>query len=312
MKSTPSPRLRLLAVSALILLAGAGAYLLINGSSSASNTAGTQATLTKTTQTTTAQTKTTAKQSAKPRKSKSKESRAPVEGVNALDAALVAHPLVVVSVYARGVATDEQAMSEARAGAARVGAGFVAFNVFDEKIARQLATLVGAEGTSSPEVLFVKRGRKVAFTLQGFADSQVVAQAANNVFPHTEPWVRDANAICGRFSAPLSTALGKGKIADLLTATGRAQAEAALDEAATLLTRETKSLSAVRADLSSAKDLAQLVADLRQVATNFRSEATALRGNDTTTAQTIDQKTATLIANTGALAATLQLTSCGS
>ena len=310
MKSTPSPRVRLLAVLALILLAGAGAYVLIHGSGPASSTAGTQTTLQKTTPSTRMTTTTKAK--AKAPESKKAARKTPIEGVNALDAALVAHPIVVVSVYARGVATDEQAMSEARAGAARVGAGFVAFNVFDEKIARQLAALVGAEGTSSPEVLFVKRGRKVAFTLQGFADSQVVAQAANNVFPHTEPWVRDANAICGRFSAPLSTALGKGKIADLLTATGRAQAEAALDEAATLLTRETKSLSAVRADLSSAKDLAQLVADLRQVATNFRSEATALRGNDTTTAQTIDQKTATLIANTGALAATLQLTSCGS
>ena len=310
MKSTPSPRVRLLAVLALILLAGAGAYVLIHGSGPASSTAGTQTTLQKTTPST--RTTTTTKAKAKAPESKKAARKTPIEGVNALDAALVAHPIVVVSVYARGVATDEQAMSEARAGAARVGAGFVAFNVFDEKIARQLATLVGAEGTSSPEVLFVKRGRKVAFTLQGFADSQVVAQAANNVFPHTEPWVRDANAICGRFSAPLSTALGKGKSADPLTATGRAQAAAALDEAATLLTRETKSLSAVRADLSSAKDLAQLVADLRQVATNLRSEATALRGNDTTTAQTIDQKTATLIANTGALAATLQLTSCGS
>ena len=148
MKSTPSPRVRFLAVLALVFLAGAGAYVLINGSSSASDTAGTQATLPKTTQTTTAQTKTTAKQSTTSRKSKKSRRRAPVEGASALDAALVAHPLVVVSVYAKNVATDDQAMKEARAGAARAGAGFVAFNIFDEKIARQLAGLLNDNATS--------------------------------------------------------------------------------------------------------------------------------------------------------------------
>jgi len=307
MKSTPSPRVRLLAVLALILLAGAGAYLLINGSSSASNTAGTQATLR-----TTTNTQTTAKPPAKQPKSKPIEHRAAVGGVNALDAALVAHPLVVVSVYARNVATDSQAMREARAGAARVGAGFVAFNAFNEKIARQLASLVGDDASSSPEVLFFKRGRKLVFTLQGFADSQVVAQAANNVYPHTEPWVSDANAICVHYSVPLSTAQGKAKSADLLTAAGRAQAAAALEEAATLLNRETKSLIAVRANVGVAKDYAQLIADLRQVASNLRSEATALRSNNSARAKAIDQKSATLIVSARGLAATLQLTSCAS
>jgi len=310
MKSTPSPRVRLFAVLALILLAGAGAYVLMHKSSSASNTAGTQTTLAKTTQTTTAQTKTTAKPRAKTPKTKKRHHTAPVEGVNALDAALVAHPLVVVSVYARNVATDDQAMNEARVGAARVGAGFVAFNVFDEKIARQLATLLGDNASSNPEVLFFKRGRKLLFTLQGFADSQVVAQAAHNVFPHSEPWVSDANTICGRFSAPLSTAQGKAKSADLLTAAGRTQAAAALEEAATLLNKETRSLSAVRTNVSVAKDYAQLVADLRQVATNLRSEATALRGNDAASAKATDQKSAALIASASALAANLQLSTC--
>lgn len=316
MKSTPSPRVRLFAVLALILLAGAGAYVLMKGSNSTSDTAATETTLPKTTRTTTAQTKTTTKQnakSAKNKKNKKKSGRhAPVEGVNALDAALVAHPLVVVSVYARNVATDNLAMIEARAGAARVGAGFVAFNVFDEKIARQLATLLGDNASSNPEVLFFKRGRKLVFTLQGFADSQVVAQAAHNVFPHSEPWVSDANTICGRFSAPLSTAQGKAKSADLLTAAGRTQAAAALEEAATLLNKETRSLSAVRTNVSVAKDYAQLVADLRQVATNLRSEATALRGNDAASAKATDQKSAALIASASDLAATLQLTSCAS
>jgi len=203
-------------------------------------------------------------------------------------------------------------MKEARAGATRAGAGFVAFNVFDEKIARQLATLLGDNATSSPEVLFFKRDRKVVFKLQGFADSQVVAQAAKNVYPHSEPWVSDANKICGRFSAPLATAQGKAKSADPNTKAGREQAAAALDEAAAVLSKEAKSLSAVRTNVSATKDYAQLVADLRQVATNFGSEAGALRSNDRTTAATIEQKNAALIENVSGLAASLQITTCAS
>jgi hypothetical protein len=308
MKSTPSPRARFLAILALIVLAGGGAYLLISGSSPASNAAGTQTTLPRTTTT-----KTTLKQNVEPKKSKKRSHRTtPVEGANALDAALVAHPLVVVSVYALNVATDDQAMEEAKAGAASAGAGFVAFNVYDETIARQLSTLLRGNAASNPEVLFFKRGRKLAFTLEGFADSQVVAQAAKNVYPHSEPWVNDANKICGRFSTALESAKNNATNADLATATGRKQAATALDKAAALLTQETKSLAAIRANVSNARDFAQLVSYLQQIATNMGSEAVALRGNDRQTAGSIDQKRPILIASASSLAANLQISSCAS
>jgi len=305
MKSIPSPRVRFLAVFALVFIAGVGAYLLINGSKAASDTAGTQTALHKTTST-----QTTAKQTAKSEKRKKSTHRAPVEGVNALDAALVAHPLVVVSVYARNVATDDQAMKEAQAGAARAGAGFVAFNVFEEKIARQLASLVRGNALSNPAVLFFKRGRKLVFALEGFADSQVVAQAANNVYPHTEPWARAANTICGRFTAPLANAMAKSKSADINSAAGRGQLAVSLDEAAALLNRATKSLSAVRPNVSVAKDYAQFVSDLQQLATTMSSEATALRRNDQATVRTSRQKEVTLAGTASSLAANLQITAC--
>jgi hypothetical protein len=314
MKSTPTPRVRFLAVLALILLAGGGAYVLMHGSSSTSNTAGTQTTL----QHSTTHAQTTPKKSTAPNKSKTKKSKVkrhkarPVEGITALDAALVQNPLVVVSVYARNVATDTQAMEEAKAGAARAGAGFIAFNVFDEKIARQLASLLGGNATPNPEVLFFKRGRKLAFTLPGFADSQVVAQAAKNVYPHFEPWVNDANRICKRFSVPLAAAQSKVKSADLATAAGRVQAAAALAQAAAALTKETKSLGAVRTTVSAAKSYARLVSALQQFAINMDSEAVALRSNDQATAKSIDQKNAALIAGASNLAANLQITSCAS
>jgi len=297
-----------LAVLALILLAGAGAFLLIqssSGSSSASDTVGTRVT-----SHTTPQTQTTTKQGSKSKKSKRQTS---VEGIAALDAALVAHPLVVVSVYARNVATDTEAMKEAKAGAANVGAGFVAFNVFKEKLARQLTSLLGdSSKATNPGVLIFKRPRTLAFALQGFADSQVVAQAAQNVFPHKEPWVSEAYLICARFSASLGTAETKATNADLSTAAGRRRAAVALEQAATLLNQEAQALSRVRANMSKAKNYARLVADLKHVSTNMSSEAEAIRRNDQTTAQATEQKNTTLIATMNTLASDLQLTTCAS
>ncbi len=177
MNSTPGNRVRLLAVLSLIVVAGISAYVLVNGSSSASNTAGTQTTLHKQKPQTT-----TTKKAQPEKRNKSKHTTSAV-GVNALDDALLAHPVVVVSVYAPNVVTDTEAMKEAKAGAARAGVGFVAFNIFDEKIARQLGDLIGERDMTNPEVLFFERGRKLVFALEGFADSQVVAQAARNVYP---------------------------------------------------------------------------------------------------------------------------------
>lgn len=303
MKSTtPSSSVRFLAVLSLIAVAGIGAYVLVNGSSSTSNTAGTQTTLPKT-----KSTKTTAKKSSGPEKRTRKTS--PV-GINALDAALVSHPLVVVSVYAPDVVTDTQAMKEARAGAASAGVGFVAFNIFNEKIARQLSTLVGGNETANPEVLFFKRGRTLVFTLKGFADSRVVAQAARNVYPHTEPWVSEANMVCRRYTAPLTAATAKSKNVDLNTAANRSKVAASIDEVVALLKKETSSLNAVRPNVGAAKDYAQFVSVLKQLAANLSSEAAAIRRNDQTSARTIAQKEMTLVKTADDLAAKLQITAC--
>ena len=307
MKSTPSPRVRLLAVLALILCAGVGAYLLLHGSgSSGSAGTGTTGTQAITHTTTHAQTTTTSS-----KKTHKRRHTTPLEGVAALDAALVAHPLVVVSVYARNVTTDTAAMKEAKAGAAEVGAGFVAFDVYREKLARQLATLLAdSSQVTNPEVLFFKRPRKLAFTLRGFSDSQVVAQAAQNVFPHVEPWVGQANRVCRQFAAPLATATAKSKSASTDTAAGRTQSAASIEEVAGLLSKVTKSLIAVRANASAAKDYAQFVSDLQQLATDLRSEAAALRRGDLASAKTITQKEVLLSSTTDSLAANLQITAC--
>ena len=85
--------------------------------------------------------------------------------------------VVVAAVYAPG-AGYLAAVAQARAGAREVGAGFVTLNVLREQQARALEALVGP--ISDPSVLVFERPGTVALRLDGYADSTLVAQAAQN------------------------------------------------------------------------------------------------------------------------------------
>jgi hypothetical protein len=104
----------------------------------------------------------------------------------ALAAALASHPVVVVSLYAPRSSVDELSTDEARHGAALAGAGFVAFNVADEKIVSPLSSLLTGAPTAAdrvldgPAVLVFQRPRTLFVRLNGFADRDTVAQAAAN------------------------------------------------------------------------------------------------------------------------------------
>lgn len=95
----------------------------------------------------------------------------------------VAHALryskvVVVSLYAAGASGDRAARQQARAGAASAHAGFAAVNVLNERIAAGLDRFAGA--TSSPTVLVVRRPGRIVNRFGGYADQDLVAQAAQN------------------------------------------------------------------------------------------------------------------------------------
>ena len=96
----------------------------------------------------------------------------------------IAHALryskvVVVSLYAAGAAGDSAALDQARIGAASAHAGFAAVNVLDEHLAKKgLDKYVGT--ASSPAVLIVRRPGKIVNRFAGYADSDLVAQAAQN------------------------------------------------------------------------------------------------------------------------------------
>jgi len=91
---------------------------------------------------------------------------------------LARHPITVVALYDPDAAVDQMALAEARAGAAEVGAGFLALDIRREPQVRPLAQLLGVLET--PSVLVYERPDTLFARLSGFSDRETVAQAAAN------------------------------------------------------------------------------------------------------------------------------------
>jgi hypothetical protein len=90
--------------------------------------------------------------------------------------------VVVVSLYGAKAPGDRKALAHARVGAKQTGAGFLAFNVFDERKANALVKYLG--NADSPAVLIVRRPGTVVTKIDGFVDAAIVAQAAQNAGAH--------------------------------------------------------------------------------------------------------------------------------
>jgi hypothetical protein len=95
-----------------------------------------------------------------------------------VDRALARHKVVVVSLVVAGSHVDELAAGEAKAGAKLGGAGYLALNVLNERVAH--AVLAKLNGQKEPSLLVIKRSGEVVLVLGGFVDRETVAQAAAN------------------------------------------------------------------------------------------------------------------------------------
>jgi hypothetical protein len=124
-----------------------------------------------------------------PKQAKPKTVRKPavIDGMpSALANALASHDVVVVSLYAPRSTVDAMATAEAKHGALLAGAGFVAFNVADEKVVSPLTSLLTGAATAAdrvldgPAVLVFQRPKTLFVRFNGFADRDTVAQAAAN------------------------------------------------------------------------------------------------------------------------------------
>jgi hypothetical protein len=133
-----------------------------------------------------------------------------------LAVALRARPVVVVSLYSPGAAVDIVARDEARQGAALAGAGFVALNISDDKVAAPLTALLTGAATAAdrvlddPAVLVFQRPKTLFVRFNGFTDRDTVAQAAVNAgavrltaVESSATWASQANTICGKFASEL-------------------------------------------------------------------------------------------------------------
>ena len=107
-----------------------------------------------------------------------KPKRPPTGFPLAVDAALVQHEVVVVSLVVPGARVDALAAAEAQAGARLSGSGYISLNVLDEKVAHALLTKLGS--LQDPSLLILKRSGEIALGLEGFVDRETVAQAAAN------------------------------------------------------------------------------------------------------------------------------------
>ena len=86
---------------------------------------------------------------------------------------------VVAVVVSPGVPGDQDAVQQARAGASAAHVGFTVLDVTRAPVASALA--IWAPNAVDPAVLVVKRPGNVAVELDGYADRQMVAQAALDV-----------------------------------------------------------------------------------------------------------------------------------
>jgi len=109
--------------------------------------------------------------------------KAPVVASNGLpvsiDDALRSHMIVVVSVFDPQSSTDAISYAEAKAGAGEAGVGFVGVSVLDNPVAGALTSVLPGGGLlPEPGVLIYRRPDTLVQLINGFADRDVVAQAA--------------------------------------------------------------------------------------------------------------------------------------
>ena len=97
----------------------------------------------------------------------------------AIDKAFRTHAVVVVSLFDPESSTDAISFAEAKAGAADAKVGFVAVSLLDNPIAAALTSSLPSGGLlPAPGVLVYRRPGMLVQRIDGFADRDVIAQAA--------------------------------------------------------------------------------------------------------------------------------------
>jgi hypothetical protein len=108
---------------------------------------------------------------------------------SALSAALANHSVVIVSLVVPDAPVDELAYAEAKAGAAKAGAGFVRIDASNNDDVQALSTLVNTSADAgnrlldSPATLVFQQPHTLYVRINGYVDADTIAQAAANAAP---------------------------------------------------------------------------------------------------------------------------------
>lgn len=187
LSTSVSPQMRVVALAGVLLVALAGAsMLLLHHSNSGAETV-LQSTPARTTHAATTPTRTTPATTVATHSSTPPASRPHAAAVDSrlpapLRTELARHHVVVVAFFDPQVGVDGRALVEARAGAAAAGVGFLAVNVLDDSVAVPLTALLPpGQLLPDPGILVYRGSGKIVYRYDGYLDRAAIAQAADSV-----------------------------------------------------------------------------------------------------------------------------------
>jgi hypothetical protein len=252
----------------------------------------------------------------KARKAKKTRTPAVIDGMpGALALGLRGNPVVVVALYSPKSSVDAVAREEARQGAALAGAGFVALNVSNDRVAAPLTSLLTGAATAAdrvlddPAVLIFQQPKTLFVRFNGFTDRDTVAQAAVNAgavklttVGSTVAWAGQANAICNKLKT------------DLLKLPLPSSGESALDwvdGVNGVLDNTVKSLRALTPPKGHEGQIRQMVALYAQAVAASEALVSSVRAGKSPDLASFQQRITTLGDRADAIAVDLGATACG-
>jgi hypothetical protein len=237
-----------------------------------------------------------------------------IDGMPAsLALALRTNAVVVVALYAPKSSVDQFAREEAHAGASSAGAGFVALNVADEKVAAPLTSLLTGGATAAdrvlddPAVLVFQAPRTLFVRLNGYNDRETVAQAATNAgavkvtIAASGPWATQANAICTQMTTNL---LG------LKFPTNASEAVSWGDQMTSVLSTAVQRLHALKAPRGREAEVHQLLSIYDQAVAALHTALAAIHAGNEPDVGGLQQKFTPLAAKAQSIARDLGATAC--
>jgi hypothetical protein len=232
-----------------------------------------------------------------------------------LAVALRANPVVVVALYAPKSSVDAVAREEARQGAGMAGAGFVALNVSDNRVAAPLTALLTGASTAAdrvlddPAVLVFQQPKTLFVRFNGFTDRDTVAQAAVNAgavklttVGSTVAWAGQANAICNKL---------KTDLLQLPLPTAGSSALDWVDKVDGVLQNAVQSLRALKPPHGHQAQVRKMVALYSEAVSGSQALIAAVRAGKSPDLAAFQQKMSALGARADAIAVDLGATACG-